>query len=191
MLTAFLMLTLTLLAAASCHRGGEQYNRVNEAGERDGEWRFYYDSGELREIITYRDGRKDGPQFQFYPNGNLSLETYWDSDSTASWLDSVTRQYSEYGQLVMEGWYRDGTPDSLFRYWYPDGTLKEVRIYRDGLKTGLWKYYRPDGSLEKTVDYRGFEQYWTEDTRAGIMTWYGPGGDTLLQETWLEGRKVE
>ena len=49
----------------------EEGDLINDLEE--GEWKWYYDNGHLREIFTYRRGRYHGPHLLYYADGRLEL----------------------------------------------------------------------------------------------------------------------
>jgi len=184
---------LIAMLAISCHKKPRpaKVNQLDKSGLRQGEWHYHYPDGKLKEIVFFKDDIKSGAQKRYFENGQINLEMYWKQDSIDSWLDSVNRMYSEDGTLLLESYYHNGEPDSVFHIFYNSGSMKEEEHFRHGQKVGIWKYYREDGSLKKTIDYNGYEQYWSEDNTSGLITWYDEAGDTSKTETWMQGSQIE
>ena len=40
-------------------------------GKREGEWLWYWENGQLKEKVNYKDGKKEGEQLRYYENGKL------------------------------------------------------------------------------------------------------------------------
>src|SRR5690554_1506055 len=106
----------------------------------NGEWKYYYPDGVLKEKSNYKFGRLDGEVVTYYFNGKVKEEGFfvWD------------RQ------------------DSLFTGYYLSGNKKEQGSYNDGFKTGLWKYWYADGSPKMEEKYTGRDavellNFWNED----------------------------
>lgn len=55
--------------------------------------------------------------------------------------------------LIASGTYKNGKPDGLWIYRYPNGNLKEEGRYRQGVKTGMWVEWYPEGELMWKGEY--------------------------------------
>ena len=56
-------------------------------GPPDGPYEEYYETGQLREQTTYKDGERDGPYEFYYDNGQWGLKgTYKDNERCGEWL---------------------------------------------------------------------------------------------------------
>lgn len=102
-------------------------------GFEDGEWKFWHENGNIKEISNYRNGKRHGKVTIFYENGSRQNE----------------------------GFFKRNLPDSIYSEWYPcsgckageDGNLKITGLYDEKVKNGLWLFYFPDGKKFKEEKY--------------------------------------
>lgn len=69
------------------------------------------------------------------------------------------RKLDERGRVRVEAEYRDGVPDGVYRSWYADGRLAEVRHYVKGHEQGLQQAWAPDGQLYINYEMRNGRRY--------------------------------
>lgn len=86
----------------------------NINGQAHGEYRGWYDNGQLALQITYINGQAQGLGRKWYDNGQLGIETT----------------------------YRDGLENGVRRMWYDNGELLCEETYKDG-ETLVKKKYKP------------------------------------------------
>jgi antitoxin component YwqK of YwqJK toxin-antitoxin module len=72
--------------------------------------------------------------------------------------EGIWRYYYPDGSLKYEGNYVQGNPDKRHKYYYPDGTLKEEQYYAMGIREKNWKKYDEEGNLEMTITYRNNQE---------------------------------
>ena len=57
---------------------GARQGKISK-GKREGEWLFYYESGQLERKVNYKDGKPEGEQLSYHGNGKLKkTEIYKD-----------------------------------------------------------------------------------------------------------------
>jgi hypothetical protein len=86
--------------------GQKTLEGIYHAGKQTGEWRSWYDSGQLSAIDHYEGGVQQGPHSGWYPNGQKSAE----------------------------GAYVKGQKDGTWKRWDPAGFRNWEEHYRDGKK---------------------------------------------------------
>ena len=120
---------------------------------RDGEWRYYTENGQLIKIATYRMGVKEGVHVIFASNGDTAEVTTWnDGRRDGRWwkrigdrghiegtyrnggLEGRLTEYDEAGLLCHEGHYRDGSRDGVHRY-YENGRMTVDELWDRGILT--------------------------------------------------------
>jgi len=86
--------------------------------KKHGVWIYYYESGDLHEIVTYKDGLKDG-----------DYENY------------------QWGRKNHEGSYTKDNRDGYWIWYTWDKNGKEIVLesgkYKNGKKCGTWERYYP------------------------------------------------
>ena len=91
----------------------------------------YYENGNLRNKVNYKDGEPKG----------------------------LIEWYYENGQLEKKGNYKEGLrEDGLWEFYYKDGQLSYKYNYKDGKKDGVWVNFNQDGSLKKTETWKDGEK---------------------------------
>ncbi len=89
-----------------------------------------YESGNVREVISYENGRKNGKYQSWHENG----------------------------QLAKEGVMRDDRWNGKYREWREDGSLRLEGFYFEGMQDGEWSFYDAEGAPLPTVIFeKGIE----------------------------------
>lgn len=86
----------------------------------NGVYKEHYANGTLKAETPLRFGRRHGIQKQYYEDGNLSIiKEYKDGKA------QISKQYYPSGELMVETFYdKDGYAHGLSRGYYKDGKLK-------------------------------------------------------------------
>lgn len=147
----------------------EEYNRLNEYGEKTGVWREYYGDGTIKSETSYRNGQKSGIEKLYNPKGKLISMQDMTSDSTSTVSDiGLIELYKEYypgGKTKLIGGMTNGLKNGIFREYSEDGTLINGYLYEqdtlvaqgmilyDGTRTGTWTFYYHSGKIKCTGNY--------------------------------------
>lgn len=154
------------------YKGWMRYEGVTDLnGNRQGLWKEYYETGELRSIGKYKDskmvgdwkffypnqeieiygsyknGKKDGMWQWFYPNRQLLMEENWDDGIK----EGTFVEYDEYGNILTKGNYVENSEEG--EWIYKNRGVVEIGSYFDGMKTGLWKTWFENGNLAYEIEY--------------------------------------
>jgi len=113
-----------------------------EDGKRNGKWKFFYETGQLKNEIEYRDDVEHGPLKLFHENGNLAIEcTYVNGE-----VDGLWKEYYENGQIQEVVEYINGE-SFILDFWeengehlLKDGTGKRIVKY-GGLFDDVWEQF--------------------------------------------------
>lgn len=121
-------------------------------------------TGKITAIGGYQNGQKNGVHRQFDEDGNIISAELWQNDI-----------------LLAEGLYdNQGRKQGIWKYYWPDGTLKATGKYINDSKDGEWKYFFEDGTLEQVGKYM-FDQL------DGVWRWYFKDGELRLEQNFFEG----
>lgn len=124
--------------------GGELYENgrlvatglTNPAGERQGEWILYWDSGEIRAKGGYADGMRDGEWTFYFESGEVAQTgSYRAGEFHGPWV-----WYYAGGKIHREERYRNGKPDGAFRELDRNGDVLLEGEYIGGQRNGAWIY---------------------------------------------------
>jgi uncharacterized protein len=139
---------------------------VTETGSREGAWKDFYSTGELRATGNYLNNRRSGRWSFYYKNGAKEQEgSYlrgladgqwtWYYENAAIWReegyfngleDGPSTEYDLNGKIITQGNYINGEKEGS--WFYDVGDHKEQGNYQTGLRSGVWKYYYPGDILQ-------------------------------------------
>lgn len=179
----------------------ERINRYDANNKKNGVWKWFYDSGELKSEGVFRHGMRHGVFKEYDRNGKLThVAKYLDDvlQETASEVAQVEirRDYYPSGKIRVEAAYRNGVPEGVRREYNEEGEVENAYFFRNGImvaegilsesgqREGLWKEYYLDGSLKA----RG---YYTADQRSGDWEFYYPNGQLEQKGTYNNEGKPE
>lgn len=170
-------------------------------GIYEGEWKYFYKSGEVRSSGTYLNSRKEGPWIYYYSNGKKEQEgSYKEDILSGEWkwyyrngqiqrieyynrkarLEGTVFEYDSLGNEMTKGDYFNGLREG--EWFYHVGDYKEVGAYTLGMETGLWTYYYLSGK----VAFRG---EFDEGEAKGKHIYYHQNGVYKKVGKYLGGEK--
>jgi len=121
---------------------------------------------------------------EFYPKGELKVEyTYYLKEGKKIEHGTFTKWYDN-GQIMIQGTYRHGKKDGLWRECLRNGIPKTEGIYKEGVKEGLWVVFYPSGR-------KHFEGMYHNDQKDGEWIEYGGDGSVFARTVYERGRVVE
>lgn len=147
----------------------------------------YWDNGNLKSELRYKDGKLNGDCLWYHSNGKKKMQSHYDMNvmngETVMWYengnlearyfakdneyDSIFESYNVDGKLVKQENYRGGVKHGAMRQWYDSGKIFVVGQYEDGMFDGEWKVYYENGALGSEARY---------DKGEGQQTGYSPDG---------------
>lgn len=172
---------------------------TDHTGKREGVWKEYYETGELRWVGNYKnsvpigewkyyfisqevemvgsynnEGNKEGEWKWFYPNGNLlRVEHYVDGE-----LDGEYFEYDENENIITKGVFLEGLEEE--EWFYKHGNITEIGKYFEGKRTGYWKTIYEN---EKTATEANYDQ----DLLNGKYVSYWENGNVRLKGKYISG----
>ena len=142
-------------------------------GERDGDWKWFYDNGLLREEQTYdngkaqgigkfydntgkiavtqawKEGKRNGERKTYHANGQLMIIANYADDE----LNGPYKTFYPQGQIEFEVELINGKQNGKGIGYYPDGSKLSESDYIDGLRNGTYYGYYPDGKISEKTEY--------------------------------------
>src|SRR5262245_20647034 len=100
-------------------------------GFRHGKWFEYHDTGQLRCVSEYQDGKHNGTLRTWYADG--SPEYVWPYRDNL--LHGVARTYYENGRIREEARYERGRKNGLCKAWSQAGILLAEGVYQEDVPT--------------------------------------------------------
>jgi len=120
---------------------------------------------------------------EFYPKGELKLEyTYYLVNGKKVEHGTFTKWY-ENGRVMIQGTYRNGKKDGLWRECLRDGSPKMEGTYKNGVKEGLWTVFYPSGR-------KHFEGMYRNGVRDGEWIEYAGDGSIFTRIVYQNGKVV-
>lgn len=118
------------------------------AFDKKGEYKEYYQNGELKSFVKFKDGKKDGLSESYFKNGKVSIKNYYQNGLAYG----VHQEFFESGRIKIKANYEADQLDSHCFFYDETGYLKEERFYINGIVA--WeKRYDPDGKLRYFSDF--------------------------------------
>lgn len=148
-----------------------------------GEWKFYFQDFTLEITGAYgKKGRKQGEWVWFYPGGDtMSVANYDEGE-----LDGRFVEYDENGTALTEGNYVAGLEEGL--WMYRNGNAVEKGKYEGGKQDGVWKTVLDNGKTLTEITYRDgrrhgrYAAYWEN----GRVKKTGKYVDGLQDGVWMQ-----
>jgi antitoxin component YwqK of YwqJK toxin-antitoxin module len=103
----------------------------------------YYDTGELKAEIIYKNGNIESKR-EFLKNGKLERETRYLEDKKYE----THIEYYNTGELFRERSLINGKLEGLEKEYYQNGKLKAQRNYKEGKRHGNASGYYINGNLQ-------------------------------------------
>lgn len=116
-------------------------------GKRDGVWKTYFKSRQVRHIENYKDGMLEGKRITFFESGQIQFEEHYKNNL----LHGKYEAYDKKGNVLYTTVFVNGTG------WYKSYDVETKKIkedgrFRNGYRVGDWvetSYYTPDGEKQE------------------------------------------
>ncbi len=101
---------------------------------------FYAPKHRQYSIALDKQGRKDGVETWWYPDGKMKYSGF----NREGFREGKFTAWYAGGEIWYEGFEYRGKPESTLTYWYPNGKIKSQALFRDGIQLER-KDYDEDG----------------------------------------------
>ncbi|MEA1887334.1 MAG: hypothetical protein U9N72_09005 [Bacteroidota bacterium] len=178
----------------------ERINRKDSEGIKQGPWKEFYDNGNIKKEMTYRNGMLHGYYKEYNQNGILTVTMLYDNGKIVEGNVEgnpeieIQNRYDSDGNLIFSGPYKSGIPVGIHREHKPDGTVKSSVIYNDqgikvsegivteeGRRNGEWKNFFENGKIREKGAY-------DNNRRTGNWTFYDEEGNIIQTGNYRNGR---
>lgn len=140
------------------HKPGTCYQpeqKVEEGKYQDnrktGIWIEYFCNGNMKNKLTFVNGRPDGYAIMYHENGKISEEGNWKNQR---WVGNY-KLYYENGQVQHEFVFNpSGKREGAQKYYYENGQLAIEGNFSNGKESGLIKEYHENGDLKAEKNYQ-------------------------------------
>jgi antitoxin component YwqK of YwqJK toxin-antitoxin module len=165
----------------------ERINRFDSEGKKHGNWKYFYENGNLQLECIYKHGLRNGYYKEYDIDGKLLFAYKFVDGEKQEYVAELTKldiktEYYPDGKLKIKATYKDDKPEGVWREYSEEGEVEKSYIYKYGIvigegiiteegeKVGLWKEYYDDGLLKG-------EGYYDHDKRVGPWTYYHRNGE--------------
>ncbi|MCF8299393.1 MAG: TonB family protein [Saprospiraceae bacterium] len=167
--------------------------------KKDGEWKYYHKSGELKSTGNYLDDIKVGEWKYYDYYGNLDYSgNYTNNNKNGKWeyrnntgklnfcgyykenIKDGKWTYYNKNKISSELYYSQGLIDSVFGYSEDDQLVYELRYFND--KTGLCKSYYDNGKIKEIIELKNREM-------DGICKTYFDNGQLHRETLYSKSKK--
>lgn len=113
-------------------------------------WLEYYCNGNLKNKLTFVNGRPDGEAQMFHENGKISEEGNWKNNR---WVGNY-RLYYDNGQVQHEFVFNaSGKREGPQKYYYDNGQVAIEGNFVNGKESGLIKEYYENGDIKAEKNF--------------------------------------
>ncbi len=139
-----------------------------------GKWFEYYCNGNMKNQLTFQNGRPDGYAIMYNENGKISEEGNWKNNrwtgpyklyyengqpqhefnfNASGKREGPVKYFYENGQLAIEGNFVNGKEAGVIKEYHENGDIKAEKTFNDGnVDVASIKEYEPKKPIVKTVD---------------------------------------
>lgn len=150
----------------------EQEGFYDNSGLFTGEWRWYYENGNLLRTEEFLRGEEDGMLTEYDINSQIITEgEYLEGEKEGEWYYSLNDHsengkylygerngYWEFkhpnGKTAFEGVFEGGRPQGKHKYYNQSGVLIREEEYNYGVRDGKWRWYDDDGIEYLIIIYK-------------------------------------
>jgi uncharacterized protein len=122
-------------------------NKISEGIFKDdnkvGEWKNYYNSGQVSSTQFYKENNLEGNCISFYTDGSIYEKRFYVNDK----LNGPFTRFYDNGALQTEGNFKDDEKWGNWFEYYNDGTLKTITYFIKNSKVGFEFEYGVSGNL--------------------------------------------
>lgn len=193
------LIALSIFLYFSLHLSA-QINQKDNKGQKQGEWKEYYQDTILKSKGVYKNGKRVGVWHFYYETGEVFMEVEYLTDGittnmkmfdpngmkTAEGIyvkakkEGTWYYYATDSTKLREETYKNSLLDGLIKTYYRSGKLFEQIAYVRGKKEGIWKQYFESGVLKVDGTYKN-------DTLDGKIIYYHPNTKKMLEGLYKRG----
>lgn len=131
-------------------------------GKYNGLWKWWYEDGQLRDSVMYKEGAPVGESTGWYEDGKVMIKRNFDADGKGNGL--YTKYYLS-GKLRDSGYFENNKRNGIWTFFRDDETkASEIRYEKDSILGGI-NYdtkgrVQKDATSEVEAEFKGGEAAW-------------------------------
>lgn len=135
----------------SCYQTEQKVEEGKYAeNKKTGKWIEYYCNGNMKNQLTFQNGRPDGYAIMYHENGKISEEGNWKNNR---WVGNY-KLYYENGQVQHEFVFNpNGKREGPQKYFYENGQVAIEGTFVNGKESGVIKEYHENGDIKAEKTY--------------------------------------
>lgn len=164
----------------------EYYTSKKHPDQKIGIYTSYYESGKIKELSNFKDGKQDGKRTLYYESGKIMMEEHYRDGK----YEGESTSYFEDGGIEVQGLFKDNARDGVWKVYYenPKNVLKQEVTFKDNIINGPTKEYHPNGKL--AVEGNKIEIGDGIDVYDGKIKVYDTLGNLVKSITYDKGRQI-
>ncbi len=115
----------------------------------EGEYKTYYDSGQLFITSNYKNGKLEGECKKYYDSGQLFITSNYKNGK----LEGECKEYYDSGQLFITSNYKNGKYEGEYIEYYSNNKIRLICNYKNDELHGAYNNYSFDGQIEDEYYY--------------------------------------
>ncbi|HYV93628.1 MAG TPA: tetratricopeptide repeat protein [Chitinophagales bacterium] len=151
----------------------------DNSGKEDGEWKFYYDDGTLKETHVFKSGEVQGPLKTYYRSGALESELNYSNHQ----VTGTVKTYHPSGQPNRQLEISNGMRNGKFTVYNQNGDKQEEGTYKNDKLDGSYKTYFRNGNIDVESNY-------TDGKLTGAYVSYFSNGKKYLEAKYVNDQPV-
>jgi len=152
-------------------------NLTDANGLKTGRWIKFFPNGNMAYHVIFQNGKPIGDYYRYHENGARMAYLYYYENGFAE-----ASLFNEDTSLLATGYYWGINKDSIWTYFYPNGTKAAEIAYKMGVENGRAKVYYQDGSLLEELD-------WVNGQKDGLWRQFYPSGKKRLETKFINNQK--
>lgn len=127
----------------------------------------FYDNGQIKQKLVYKNNKLDGPQYWYYENGNLSNTYQYENGK----LEGEAKSFFGNGVLQTLSHYKNGLKDGEEIEYNKNGKVLSTQHYSKGLKNGSYTALYITGEKRITGYFKddNIDSLWMYYNKYGLL----------------------
>jgi antitoxin component YwqK of YwqJK toxin-antitoxin module len=148
-------------------------------GKPEGLATWWYETGEKKSETQYKRGIQDGLEIEWYKSGQKKSKTQYKSGTQ----NGLEIEWYKSGKKKSETHYKNGFKDRLEIEWYDSNQKKNETTYKNNHKDGLKIEWYKSGKKKSETQYKS-------DIQDGLKSEWYKSGKKKSETHYKIGRKV-
>ncbi|MGK5594152.1 MAG: 6-hydroxymethylpterin diphosphokinase MptE-like protein [Parachlamydiaceae bacterium] len=132
----------------------------------------------IREIHLAKEGTLEGECLQFYPNGAIKSQQFYENNL----LHGPSTFFSQEGTLLAKSWFCQGRRIGTTYRFFKSGQLAAIERWEEGLQNGKQEYFYQSGHIKTLLDYH-------EGLLNGKVELFYPDGQLKMAASFIKGAR--